>query len=304
MEPGLPELFADVSHIERKWLDIPYAGVSPAQALDIYLPAEGDGPFPVIFVIHGGGFEMGDKRHFMVAPFLTGLDRGYAVVAANYRLSGEAHFPAAVRDLKAAVRWLRANAAAYRLDPGRIAACGDSAGGNLAAMLATSEGAVLFDDATLGNVEQSSAVQAAVDWYGPMDFYSMPEQLEANGLPVGPPPGPPVGMPDIPFPGSGPSPEVKYLGAELEAVPHLVRAADPETYLHPGIPPILIQHGDADGLVPVQQSIEFAQLIERRVGPRRCELDILEGAGHGTPEFGSPDNMERVFRFLDRHLRP
>ncbi len=99
---------ADVSHISRKWLDVPYATTSPAQRLDIYLPERGEGPFPVILFIHGGAFMMGDKRDFQISSFLGGLERGYAVVGINYRLSGEAVFPAGLQDVKAAVRWLRA----------------------------------------------------------------------------------------------------------------------------------------------------------------------------------------------------
>ena len=277
----------------RKWSDIPYAALSPAQRLDIYLPAEGEGPFPVIFRIHGGGFEMGDKDEINLAPWLGARDRGYALVSVNYRLSGEALFPAAVQDVKAAVRWIRAHASEHALDATRVAAVGDSAGGNLAAMLATLEGAALFNDPALGDPAQSCAVQAAVDWFGPIDFLTMDAQRDANGLPPRIPPGPPP---------SG-SPETKYLGAPLADVPDLVRAANPATYLHPGMSPMLIQHGGADPLVPMQQSIEFAKAIEAVVGSGACELDIIEGAGHGTPEFETPENMKRVFDFLDRYLQ-
>src|SRR5512137_2443883 len=102
---------ADVSHILRKWLDLPYASLSPAQELDIYLPDEGAGPFPVIFYIHGGAFALGDKRNIEVLPYLHGLAHGYAVVSVNYRLSGEAVFPAGLQDVKAAIRWVRAHGA-------------------------------------------------------------------------------------------------------------------------------------------------------------------------------------------------
>ena len=289
----------------RRWSDIPYADCSPAQRLDIYLPGEGEGPFPVIFRIHGGGFEMGDKDDMNLPPWLRGLRHGYAVVSVNYRLSGEARFPAAVQDVKAGVRWLRANGHQYQLDVGRIVAVGDSAGGNLAAMLATSEGAPLFEDAALGNPAHSSRVQAAVDWFGPIDFLTMDAQRDENGLPPDPPPGPGPGF--GPAPGTSPtpglSPEMKYLGAPLAEVPDLVRAANPATYVHPGMPPILIQHGGADPLVPRQQSVDFARVIQARAGAGRGELDILDGAGHGTPEFETAENMERVFRFVDRYLK-
>jgi acetyl esterase/lipase len=283
----IPE--ADVSHVSRKWLDIAYADLSPAQKLDLYLPEEGKGPFPVILHIHGGAFAIGDKRDVHVDTWLRGLERGYAVASVNYRLSGEAVFPAGLQDVKAAVRWLRAYAEEYRLDTARIAACGGSSGANFAAMMGVTSGAELFNDPQLGNAEQSAEVQAVIDWFGPTDFLKMDEQLAANGL------GPADhSQPD--------SPESRYLGAPITDVPDLVGQADPKTYVHKGMAPILIQHGTADCLVPYQQSVEFARVIEERAGPTRCELDVFEGAGHDDPLFDSPQNMERVFAFIDRHL--
>src|SRR5512136_2891958 len=115
---------ADVSHIPRKWLDLPYAALSPSQKLDIYLPDEGNGPYPVIVYIHGGAFAIGEKRSIEVMTYLKALAYGYAVVAVDYRLSGEAVFPAGLQDVKAAIRWVRANGTQYLLDGDRIAAWG------------------------------------------------------------------------------------------------------------------------------------------------------------------------------------
>jgi acetyl esterase/lipase len=167
--PG-PIPIADTAHIQRKTLDMPYAHLSPAQKLDIYLPDEGTGPFPVILSIHGGAFMGCDKADFQVLPMLAGLKRGYAVVAVNYRLSWEAKFPALVHDGKAAVRWMRANARQYHFDSDRIAAWGGSAGGYLAAILGVSAGVRELEDLSLGNPDQACNVQAAVVWFGPTDF--------------------------------------------------------------------------------------------------------------------------------------
>lgn len=106
---------ANTTDVRRKLLDLPYASASSAQMLDIYLPDNGQGPFPLILQIHGGAFVEGDKRDSQLSPVLPALDRGYAIVAMNYRLSGEAHFPAAIEDVKAALRWVRAHATTYRL---------------------------------------------------------------------------------------------------------------------------------------------------------------------------------------------
>ncbi len=162
----LPPL-ADTSHIKKKYFDIAYAPLSPAQKLDIYLPDEGDGPFPIIVSIHGGAFMGCDKADMQVMPMLAGHQRGYAVVAINYRLSGEAKFPALVQDAKAAVRWIRANAAQFGLDPDRIAAWGGSAGGYQASMLGVTAGVPELEDLSLGNPNQPCDIQAAVVWFGP-----------------------------------------------------------------------------------------------------------------------------------------
>lgn len=133
--PGWTPPMADISWVRRKYLDIPYAGQSPNQRLDIYLPQEGEGPFPLLIHVHGGGFAFGDKRDDHMNAYLKALGWGWAAASVEYRLSGEAPFPAAVLDCRSAVRYLRENAAEYHLDPSRFAAIGGSAGGNLAAML-------------------------------------------------------------------------------------------------------------------------------------------------------------------------
>jgi acetyl esterase/lipase len=278
-----------VSHIARKWLDVPYAPVSAAQQLDIYLPDAGGGPFPVVLAIHGGAFAIGDKRDVQVMPFLRGLSRGLAVVSINYRLSGEAIFPAGLQDVKAAIRWLRAHAAEYSLDASRIVAWGGSSGANLAVMAAVTPHERLFDDPVLGNMECPCDVQLAVDWFGPMDFLTMDEQLVQNGL----------GPADH---NGAFSPESRYLGAPIAEVPDKVRLASPLAYVGAHMPPILIQHGRADNLVPFQQSLQLAAAIEASAGVDRLELDLFDGWGHADPRFESRKNLERVFDFIERRL--
>lgn len=288
--PSFDAPIADVSHVRRKWLDLPYASLSPAQKLDIYLPDEGDGPFPVILYIHGGGFAHEDKRRIHLLPFLKGVERGYAVVSVDYRLSGEAVFPAGLQDVKAAIRWLRANREQYHLDGDRIAAVGGSSGGNFAAMICLTARVTELEDLTLGSPGYPCSVQAAVDWFGPTDFLKIDPQLAENGY----------GPADH---GEPASPESQYLGAKIAAVPLKVVLANPMTYIHAHMPPLLIQHGRLDALVPVQQSIIFAEKLRKYVSPDRFEFDILEGAGHADPLFESDENMARVFSFLDRYLK-
>jgi len=284
---------ADTGFVRRRYLDRSYAALSPAQKLDIYLPDRGEGPFPVIVAIHGGAFMGCDKADLQVLPMLAGLKRGYAVVSINYRMSGEAKFPALVQDAKAAVRWVRAQAAEYHLDPERIASWGGSAGGYLSTMLGVTDGVPELEDLGLGNPRQPAGVKAAVSWYGPTDFLSMDRLLEESGLLA------PVGFRHS----EADSPESRLLGAPIPTIPDRVRAANPETYLRPNACPFLLQHGTADAVVPVQHSIHLAEKLEKVLGKSKVELELLEGAAHADPAFETPQNIKKVLDFLDAWVR-
>lgn len=281
----------DTSHIRRKWLNRQYATQSPAQKLDIYLPESGNGPFPVIVSIHGGAWMLGDKGDVQNTAMLEGLLRGYAVVCINYRLSGEAHFPCQIYDCKAAIRYLRANAEAFFLDAGRFAAWGASAGAHLAALLGTTSRVKKLEDFTLGNPHVSSKVQAVVSWYGPVEnFLEMDAELLKSG----------AGLPDHSSPDS---PESRLLGANIATIPDKVKFASPMTYIKPYHPPFLLQHGQKDQIVPVEQSINFAEQFALIAGPPKVTLEILPGAFHGDPLFETPGNVNRVLDFLDTHFK-
>lgn len=273
--------------------NLAYASASPTQTLDLFLPA-GKGPFPLVINIHGGAFRMGSKE-MLDAPIAKALlAEGIAVATINYRLSGEALFPAAVLDAKAAVRFLRANAAQWNLNPKAFAAFGQSAGGNLASLLGTSGDVKEFDDASLGNPTTSSRVQAVVDWFGPTDFSQMDAQASAQGCP------PAAATHQEPH-----SPESLYLGAPLPSVPHLVAKANPITYISSDDPPFLLQKGSKDCMVPVGQSKLLHQALLAAKIP--VEFDLLDGAGHGdmgaaTPKFLSEANIQRVVQFLKKNL--
>jgi len=282
---------AEISQIKNKFLDIPYATLSKAEQLDVYLPDEGDGPFPAIVSIHGGAFLGGDKRDGEETPMLEGLKRGYAVVSVNYRLSQEATWPAQIYDCKAAVRWIKANAKKYKLDPDKIAAWGGSAGGQLAALLGTSGGVKSLEDTTMGNPEQSSRVQAVVDWFGPTDFLKMDEQLKESHE-------------EHPLPASVPnSPASLLLGKNIVDVPDLVRQADPDTYISADDPPFLIQHGLEDNIVPFEGSILLARKLGRVLGYQKVYLELFPATGHEGPAFFTEENAKIVFLFLDKFMK-
>jgi acetyl esterase/lipase len=284
---------AKTDHVKRKMFDVSYANLSPAQKLDIYWPEKGDGPFPVIVSIHGGAFMGGDKRDVQITSMLKGLKRGYCVVGVNYRMSGEAKFPALVHDIKAVIRWIRANAELYLFDPHKIATWGGSAGGYQSLMAGVSAGVVELDDLSLGNSHQPSTVQAVVDWFGPTDFLKMDEQLSESGM---------APTEEEAHNGSD-SPESLLLGKQITLIPDLVRFANPETYIHPNVPPFFIQHGTKDNIVPHQQSVNFAAKVREVAGDERVTLELIEEAGHGDPKFDSAKNVKKVLDFLDLHLK-
>ncbi|HAJ78176.1 MAG TPA: alpha/beta hydrolase [Fibrobacteres bacterium] len=270
-------------NLQRKWLDISYAPQSPAQKLDIYLPNEGTGPFSIIMAIHGGSFVRGDKRDFQIVPIMEALKRNYAVVAINYRLSNEAQFPCQINDVKAAIRWIRANGGKYTLNPEKIAVWGDSAGGNLAALAGTSCNVKELEDLSMGNPDQSSHVDAVVDWYGPINFLTMGNQLKQQK--------------------NVRKSNSNYIAKTKEEAPELYIAASPETYIRPGLPPFFIQHGNADQIIPIQQSIDFATKLENISGKEKVVFEIIEGADHLDEKFTSPENINKVLDFLDNYLK-
>jgi acetyl esterase/lipase len=272
--------------------DVAYADLSDAQTLDLYVPEDGEGPFPLVINIHGGAFMMGDKA--MSAAELDPLiAAGYAVASLNYRLSGEALFPAQIQDVKAAVRWLRANAATYNLDPDRFASFGASAGGNLAAMLGTSGDVEEFDDPALGHADVSSRVQAVIDWFGPIDFLQMDAQFAADD----------VCPASAESHDAANSPESLLLGAGVQTMPDLAAAANPITYVTDDDPPFFIQHGTADCNVPIAQSQLLLEALLEATGEEQNTFIPIEGAGHGGSEFSAEDNFALVIAFLDGALR-
>jgi acetyl esterase/lipase len=291
--PGGMAQAADTSWIKTRFIDLPYAGISATQKLDLYIPNEGTGPFPLIIELHPGGFMVGSKSGD-IGPMLKGLERGYAVASVNYRLSAEAIFPAAVNDIKAAIKFLRANAGTYNLDPARFATWGSSAGGNLSAMAATSGDVPSLVDPSLGNATVSDSVQAAIDWFGPVLFSTMDAEfatLGTSGI---------MGLTN-----AATSAESKYLGKVVgtpEAQP-LVDAASPMTYVSIRTPPLYFQHGTADRNVPYLQSKNLAARVASFIGADKVRFELLEGAGHGGSQFSAADNVHKILDFLDSILR-
>jgi acetyl esterase/lipase len=279
-----------VAGAKAVYRDLAYGDDSALQKLDLYLPDNGDQPHPLLVAIHGGGFSGGDKEDGQLIPVLSGLTRGYAVASLGYRLSPKATFPAAISDVKAAIRWLRAHAEEYGLDDSRLALWGDSAGGNLAALAGTAGDTDAFRGPDPSNADQPETVQAVVDWFGPISFLRTDDDFRAAGY-------------DHPSAMDGQSFLSVYLGAPLGDVRDKVRASDPITYLSPEDPPILIEHGTADATVPYPQSARLARAYAKVAGRDAVTLHLLPDAGHVDPVFYSATHLSEVLDWLDARLK-
>ncbi len=255
---------------------------SPNQVLDIYLPEQPpEKPLPLMIWIHGGAWSGGSQAN---PPVLYLLNEGYAVASIQHRFSSQAKWPEQSYDCKAAIRFLRANAEKYHLDPDHFGVGGDSSGGHLAAFVGTS-GGVAEMEGDLGNPGVSSSVQAVVDWFGPTNFLLMDAQNGGRGLQHNP----------------ANSPESNLVGGAIQEHPDAVKSANPVTFVDKSDPPFLIMHGDNDQLVPLGQSIILAKaLIDAGV---EVTMQTIAGAGHEGPQFRSPESQRLVEDFLNRKLK-
>lgn len=263
--------------------DLNYGGKgNPRQTLDLIRPEKPrDGkPTPVVVLIHPGAFRAGDKSmsHHEAADLVSTGD--LAVAAINYRLSGDAIWPAQIHDAKAAVRWVRANAAKYGLDPNRIAAMGSDSGGHLAAMLGLTGDVPALEGDVGPHTGVSSRVACVIDRFGPSNFLSLadfPGRIDHN---------------------AADSSESLLIGGPLPQNKEKAKAASPVSYVSHEDPPFLILHGDEDPLIPYQQSEELAEAL-RKEGVF-CVLVNVVGGGHGV--FRRPEVGHRIRQFLDKHL--
>ena len=266
---------------------VPYAALPGARPLelDLYLPA-GDGPHPVALFLHGGGWRLGSRHSGGPAfPGRSLFERaaaaGIAVASADYRLSGEAVWPAQLSDAKAAVRWLRARAGELGVDGDRIAAWGESAGGHLAELLGLVADEGLEGD--VGVTGPSSAVGAVAAWYAPSDVAAVAPDTGAD-------------------PADATTREAQLLGAAPSAVPEVAAQASPVTYARAGVPPFLLLHGRADRFVPCVQSERLTAALAGAGAD--VALHTYDGAGHmwlGAPE-AAADALDRTVAFLRARL--
>jgi len=263
-------------------LDIPYVeNGSPAQRLDLFLPPKTDKPAPLLLWVHGGGWVGGSKSG---APAGALLARGYAVASVEYRFSQEALYPAQIQDCKAALRFLRANAQKYNLDPQRVGAWGASAGGHLVALLGTT-GGVSELEGPGGNADHSSRVTCVVDYCGPTDFLNIVQQAYAQKIKLAEQTENLVN---------------RLFGDKPGAKPELARLASPALLAGKDAVAFLIVHGEADEIVPPDQARELDAALKK--AGAESTLLMFPGIGHGVG--AAPGLNNQVTKFLDTHLKP
>lgn len=261
VESGLP--FARVDGLELK--------------LDLHRP---DGPpAGVIIWVHGGAWRSGSRADVDVHG-LTAY--GWAIASVDYRLSPQARFPAQIHDLKAALRYLRAHAAALGLPADRFVIAGSSAGAHLAALVGVTNGHAELEGAVGDDRGASSDVQAILDLYGASNLTTILRQSTPHGLNVR--------VPALDL----------FLGGQPDAVPELARLASPVFHVDANDPPLLILHGDQDPQMPINQSHELVAAYE--AAGRPVVFKVLPGAAHGGPAFTSEASLRLMDGFLRAHL--
>lgn len=269
MSWGMDCLAAEPTH-----RDVVYATVDQRPLrLDIYQPTKGapgeSAERPLVIWIHGGAWRAGSKER---VPITSILDHGFAIASVEYRLSPEAKFPAQAHDIKAAIRFLRAEASRYGFDSRRFVIAGASAGGHLAALVGLSDGTAELEGSLGEQLDETSAVQATVSFYGASNLQTILSQSTPHGLSVR-------------------VPALKLLlGGLPEERPELARLASPVVHVDGGDPPMWLLHGDADPQMPVEQSRELAEAC--RAAGCTVHLEVLPGAVHGGEVFYTPERIE------------
>jgi acetyl esterase/lipase len=260
--------------------DVQYATSAAGEPLrlDLYLPDSGAGA-PLVVWVHGGGWENGNKSAMPLEPV---IERGFAVASLDFSPASKAPFPGQVHEIKAAIRFLRAEAKQYGYDASRIAIAGASSGAHLAAVVGTSNGRTELEGTLGDHRSESSAVHAIVSYFAATNLTTILAQSTPFGLGVR-------------------EPALKrLLGALPKDAEPLARLASPVFQVDRNDPPLLLFHGDQDPQMPINQSHELDGAYKQQ--GLDAELIVVHGAAHGGNAFYSPENVQRVATFLSAQL--
>ncbi|KAA3618907.1 MAG: alpha/beta hydrolase [Calditrichaeota bacterium] len=268
LEPEIPEGIAAFKDIVYKKVD------SLDLQLDIYQPAEIDAPRPAIIFIHGGSWNWGERSDYLVY-LVDFAERGWITATVTYRLRKQALFPAAVEDVKCAVKWIKKHAAEYNIDPDNMALVGGSAGAHLAMLTAFTAGTQDFSQ-DCGDDSLTTAVKALVDIYGPEDLTVEYATSNKNVQ--------------------------KFLGGTIEEIPAIYQTASPGNYVTKNAPPTLILHGSIDTLVPIEQSENLYAKMQKLGIP--VEFYPLPGWPHAMDLALHPNRymQYRMTEFFEKYI--
>lgn len=256
--------------------DVEYAQIDATKLLlDIYLPKNVENPNLIIW-IHGGAWSGGSKEN----PPMEYVENGYALASVNYRLSGEAQFPAMLYDIKASIRFLRAKASTYGYNADKIVIAGSSAGGHLVALVGVTNNHEELEGTVGAYLDESSSIQGIIDLYGPTNFMTILHQSTPHGMNVR--------VPAL----------KQLLGDAPDNVPELAKLASPVFHIDSEDPPLLILHGNKDPQVPINQSHELEnEYLKKNVSVKM--VVVYEGA-HGGGEFEKEEYQTIIFEFLKK----
>lgn len=277
----------DVSDIPRKRLGLRYTAPDGSmRPFDLYYPERGEGPFPLIVNISGGGWYYGHPSSIHLGRAVhTATARGYALASIACTSSREKKFPYQVQEVRCVLRHLRAHAGELALDPGFFALWSSSSGAHLSLLAALTPNDPYFDSEPDSNV--SARVDAVAAVYPCCRLDASVEDFHAIGLePVNYRSGPRCA-------------ESIFLGALVEESPELCRLAAPITHVRPDMPPTMVLHGTADTVIPYTFTVEFAQRCREVAGETRIHSCIIPGAGHSDPRFKSEEMCNRILDFID-----
>lgn len=283
----------DPAQFKRCWLDIPYAQDSPRQVLDLWLPDEGEGPFPLIVFVHGGGWVFGDKRENTMPGIFKMPSQGYAVACIEYRLAPEVRWPLPLFDVRSALRYLRAHSQRFGVKADKIALIGNSAGAHLTNMVAALAGrSCLRGD---GNLDYSDAVQCLVNLFTFSNLYEA-DLCDRSADEVGPLLAE-MGL------NHGERGMDRYQGQLLgfcaRDYPAAALAASPVSYVNEEFPPALYLHGIDDHITPYTQTVGMVNAVNDRCGSGRASAWLFPGADHGDEAMKDDKAINAILDFID-----
>ncbi|PHS13766.1 MAG: lipase [Blastopirellula sp.] len=264
----------------QRFDNIEYAEIDGHRLLlDLYVPKDVKNP-PLVVWVHGGAWRAGSKAKMSLMNLVKD---GFAVASVDYRLSPVARFPAQVHDCKAAIRFLRAKASKYGINAELIGIAGSSAGGHLVALIGMTNGHQALEGNIGDHDDESSSVQAVVDYYGPTNFLTILHQSTPHGLSVR-------------------VPALKLLLGDVpDKLPDLARLASPVFHVDDNDPPLLLIHGDQDPQVPINQSHEVHAKYKENNLP--VQFEVVHGGAHGGESFFDTRRNTLVRDFFNKHLR-